>query len=124
MIHSNQKSDRDQCTADTPRPQQQTMHDLCERSVREMTARRITSRAEIYDAAVENFCTAFPQFKPYEYLASAMGMSTSALRQKVADDDRRFTVQEEETFFRLCNFPQGFVMKQALVFQMPFGEGA
>ena len=82
-----------------------------------MTDKDVTTRADIYNEALKNFRRCFPQFDAYKVLASQLSISESAFRSKVKDDERHFTVGEEEMFFEKCLFPQGFIMKQALVFK-------
>jgi hypothetical protein len=73
------------------------------------------TRTEIYHEAVENFRKEFPQLKAVDTIASRIFISPSKL-YAVLEGERSFTLEEEEHFFSVCEFPQGFDMKREFVF--------
>lgn len=75
----------------------------------------VITRAAIYRAAVAHFAKRFQQYSAVDAIASAMGMSTKML-YSVLEGYREMKARQEEEFFRICHFPQGYDLKKEFVF--------
>ena len=75
----------------------------------------VLTREDIYRASIEHYRGMYPKLDAYEIIASRLSMTPKSLYAKVSGE-RHFTVLEEEQFFSMCNFPDGFDMKRDFVF--------
>lgn len=73
------------------------------------------TRHDIYRTALENHRSRNPHLSPVDFISSALGISKEKL-YKTLEGERHFTVIEEEMFFRVTEFPQGFELKKKFVF--------
>jgi hypothetical protein len=89
-----------------------------------MTVRSVESiqtRCDVYRLAIERFASDFPHLKPYAVIGEKMGICECGLRLKI-NGGRPFTSEEQDTFFRLCNFPKGYVLLSNLTFNIEEGK--
>jgi len=104
---------------------------------------QIMTRQDIYKKAIENYSKSFPQFKAIYTISSLIFISPKKL-YSILEGERSFSLkeeereeeeeeereeeeeeeweeeEEEENFFRVCMFPEGFVLKQRLIFPEMF----
>lgn len=83
----------------------------------------VITRESIYKAAIENYRRSFPSLDAYEVIASRLFITPKNLRAKIAGE-RHFTVHEEEQFFAVCFYPQGFALKANFVFHPEQAEAS
>jgi hypothetical protein len=73
------------------------------------------TRTEIYERAIERYKLAHPKRSAVDEIASLLFVSTKQI-YAVMSGDRYFTLEQEERFWVVCNYPEGLLEKQELLF--------
>ena len=68
---------------------------------------KIQHRADIYKLAIKKFKETNPKLNPINYLADMLFISPDKL-YLILENQRTFTIKEEENFLELTNFKQEF----------------
>ncbi len=73
------------------------------------------TRTEIYDKAIERWTKAHPNRKAAAEIAQLLFVSEKQI-YAILRGERYFTLEQEERFFVVCNFPEGLILKQEMLF--------